>query len=160
MPSIYVGTYEKYNNGSIAGAWVDVEKFNDHEAFIDYCLELHKDEDDPELMFQDIDEIPSLYYSESGIDPRLWDWLSLDDDDKELLEAYREGINEEGDIEDARDAYQGKFDNDIDFIMDLLESCGDIPKDLPSYLVIDWEATTKNLMYDFVESNGYYFRNC
>ena len=160
MPSIYVGTYEKYNNGNLFGEWVDVEKFSDHDEFLEYCRQLHKDEDDPELMYQDIDEIPRLYYSESGIDPRLWDYLSLDDDDKELLEAYREGINEEGDIEDARDAYQGQYDNDIDFIMELLESCGDIPKDLPSYLVIDWEATTRNLMYDFVESNGYYFRNC
>ena len=25
---VYVGTYEKYNNGSIAGAWIDLE---DHD---------------------------------------------------------------------------------------------------------------------------------
>ena len=160
MPSVYVGTYQKYNNGNLFGAWVDVEKFDDYESFIDYCLELHKDEDDPELMYQDIDEIPSLYYSESGIDPRLWDYLSLNDTQKEILNAYREAISEEGDIDDAMNAYQGQFDSDIDFTMDLLESCGDIPKDLPSYVVIDWEATARTIMYDFSESNGYYFRNC
>lgn len=26
---VYVGTYAKYNNGSIQGAWLDLEQYND-----------------------------------------------------------------------------------------------------------------------------------
>lgn len=26
-PSVYVGTYRKYNNGSLFGEWVDLDKF-------------------------------------------------------------------------------------------------------------------------------------
>jgi len=43
-PRIYVGTYAKYNSGSIAGKWLDLEDYSDKEAFLEACAELHKDE--------------------------------------------------------------------------------------------------------------------
>lgn len=157
-PSVYVGTYEKYNNGSIQGAWVDLTRFDSYDEFLEYCAELHKDEQDPEFMFQDFENFPEQYYAESAINPDLWDFLALDDDDRAMFEAYQEaGLT--GSFSDAQDAYSGQFDNDIDFTMELLESCGDIPKDLPSYIHIDWEATARTIMYDYSEANGYYFRN-
>ena len=157
MASVYVGTYQKYNNGSIGGAWVDLTKFSNEDEFLDYCRELHKDEEDPEFMLQDFEEFPKAYYSESGLDSDLWEWLSLDDDDKAMLEAYIYCYGE-GTIDEARDAYQGQYDSDIDFTMELLESCGDIPKDLPSYIHIDWEGTARDIMMDYSEHNGFYFR--
>ncbi len=51
---IYVGTYHKYNNGSIAGAWIDLENLSEEE-FYSKCKELHKDETDPEFMYQDFE---------------------------------------------------------------------------------------------------------
>jgi len=159
MASVYVGTYQKYNNGSIGGAWVDLTKFNDHEEFLDYCRELHKDEEDPELMYQDFEEFPKAYYSESGLDSDLWEWLALDDNDKEILEAYGDCIGVHATIDEARDAFVGQYDSDIDFTMEWLEMCGDIPKDLPSIIHIDWEATARDLMMDFSSHNGFYFRD-
>ena len=50
---VYVGTYNKYNNGNIKGEWLDLSKFRDEEAFYAKCGEIHKDESDPEFMFQD-----------------------------------------------------------------------------------------------------------
>ena len=50
--------------------------------------ELHADEEDPELMFQDFEGFPRHYYNESSLDKDLWDWLALDEDDRELLEVY------------------------------------------------------------------------
>jgi antirestriction protein len=158
MASVYVGTYAKYNNGSIKGAWVDLTKFNDEGEFLDYCRELHKDEEDPEFMLQDFEEFPKRYYSESGLNEDLWNWLALDDHEKDILEAYLECFGYDGTIEDAMDAYQGQYDNDIDFTMQLLESCGDIPKDLPSYIHIDWEGTARDIMMDYSSANGFYFR--
>lgn len=158
MASVYVGTYAKYNNGSIKGAWVDLSKFSDEDEFLDYCRELHKDEEDPELMYQDFEEFPKRYYSESYINSDLWEWLALDDNEKDILEAYLECFGYDGTIKDAMDAYVGQYNSDIDFTMEWLEMCGDIPKDLPSIIHIDWEATARDLMMDFNESNGFYFR--
>ena len=51
-PAVYVGTYRKYNEGSLYGAWLDITKFEDYDEFISVCKFLHRDEEDPELMFQ------------------------------------------------------------------------------------------------------------
>jgi antirestriction protein len=158
MASVYVGTYQKYNNGSIGGAWVDLTNFSNEDEFLEHCKELHKDEKDPEFMLQDFEEFPKAYYSESGLDSELWEWLALDDDDKEILEAYVDCMGVHATIDEARDAFVGQYDSDIDFTMELLESCGDIPKDLPSYIHIDWEGTARDIMMDYSEHNGFYFR--
>jgi antirestriction protein len=64
---LYVGTYAKYNNGSINGAWIDLEDHGDKVSFLAACAELHKDESDPELMFQDFEGFPRSLYSESSV---------------------------------------------------------------------------------------------
>ena len=50
---IYVSTYVKYNENSIFGKWLDLSDYSDSEEFYDACRELHSDEEDLELMFQD-----------------------------------------------------------------------------------------------------------
>jgi hypothetical protein len=42
--------------------------------------------------------------------------------------------------------------------MRLLEDTGDIPKDLPWYVHIDWGRTAETVMQDYVENRGHYFR--
>lgn len=43
-----------------------------------------------------------------------------------------------------------------EYCQDLLEDCGDIPKDLPWYIAIDWEQTAQNILQDYseVDFNG------
>ena len=54
-PAIYVGTYGKYNNGSLEGGWVYLDEFNSRDEFLKYCIQkLHANERDAELMFQDV----------------------------------------------------------------------------------------------------------
>lgn len=36
-----------------------------------------------------------------------------------------------------------------DYVREMLEDCGDLPKDLPHYIVIDWEATASNIRMDY-----------
>ena len=49
-----------------------------------------------------------------------------------------------------------------DYCIDLVQDIGDLPKDIPSYLEIDWEKTADNLKADYTEAeingNTYYFR--
>ena len=63
--ALYVGTYHKYNGGSIAGKWVKLSQFSDAAEFLQYCAELHNDEEDPEFMFQDFEGFPDSLYSEA-----------------------------------------------------------------------------------------------
>lgn len=62
------------------------------------------------------------------------------------------------DINDIDEAYNGCFKDDEEFVEDLLEQTGDVPK-LPHYVYIDWERTARDVMQDYTEENGHYFRN-
>lgn len=52
---LYVGTYAKYNNGSIGGAWLDLDGFAGYDELVAACRQLHADESDPEFMVQDVE---------------------------------------------------------------------------------------------------------
>lgn len=74
---LYVGTYAKYNNGDLSGAWLDLDRFANAEEFEAACKRIHRDEHDPELMFQDVDTDPGCdwqegLYSESSIPRDYW----------------------------------------------------------------------------------------
>ena len=49
-----------------------------------------------------------------------------------------------------------------DYARELLEECGTIPRDLPSWVEIDWDATARNVRMDYtpVDINGrtYWYR--
>ena len=49
------------------------------------------------------------------------------------------------------------------YLREMLEDCGDIPRNLPSYIVIDWEATCEHLKADYssIDFGGeeYFYRN-
>jgi hypothetical protein len=43
----------------------------------------------------------------------------------------------------VRDSYFTRY------AQELCEDCGDIPRDLPSYIEIDWDATARNIQQDY-----------
>ncbi len=144
-PRLYVGTYAKYNSGSIAGKWLDLEDYADKDAFLAACAELHKDESDPELMFQDFEGFPRSFYSESSVSDELFAWLELSEDDRELLEVYRENVNQDAGIDEARENYSGQYDSESDWAANWLEETGGlegVPEHLKNY--IDFEAYARD----------------
>lgn len=150
-PRVYVGTYAKYNDGNLFGKWLDLNDYADHDAFIEACHKLHEDEQDPELMFQDFEGFPRAFYSESSIKPELWDWLDLADSDRELLAAYQDGVDSDGDIEAAREAFMGTADSAEDFAAQWLEETGaleSIPENLRNYF--DYKAYARDMGFDGV----------
>lgn len=159
---LYVGTFKKYNNGDLTGAWLDLEDYADLEDFYAACHELHKDEDDPELMFQDYDDGPEFLYSESApLRGDIYDFIEMDDDDKEMVEAYIQNVGLTGTIseviDEARDAHQGQWGSFEEFVEQLYEVNYDIPSHLQGY--IDWKAVARDLRCDYFEVNGHIFRN-
>ena len=154
-PKIYVGTYEKYNNGSIGGKWLNLNDYEDINAFYKACTELHKDESDPELMFQDFEYIPRSMIGESWLSDEFFDFLEVvnnsDIDYEIFLSALEHGI----DWDSVEGKHMGNWDSDEDFTMEMLEYA---PTSFVTYY-IDWERCARDYMMDFIEVDGHYFSN-
>ena len=155
-PSLYVGTYAKYNAGNLKGAWLDLSDYSDRDSFLEACAELHADESDPELMFQDFSGFPRSWYSESSAPPEiLWEWLELDEREQAAFALFADHQGDGASIDDFRDDYAGTADSEADFAEQTAEECGEIPKDMPTWIVIDWEATWNcNLRHDYWSERG------
>ena len=123
-PRIYVGTYGKYNSGSIAGAWLNLEDYANRADFLAACKELHKNEYDPEIMFQDYEGFPYVWYSESDIPAELWEWLEHDENERQIIAAYIEVAGDGADVKNAIDHYYGTFDSVEDYYDHYVETCG------------------------------------
>lgn len=61
-------------------------------------------------------------------------------------------------FDNFEDAYQGKYYDDAEFVQQLIEETEEGMNDLPAYIHIDWEWTAREIMSDYEEENGYYFR--
>ena len=60
-------------------------------------------------------------------------------------------------LSNIEEAYEGEHPSDEIFVENLLCECGEVPN-LPHYVYVDWERTSKDVMMDYTESNGHYFR--
>ena len=115
QPALYCGTYGKYNSGSIAGEWLQLNDYTDEVIFWADCKQIHRGEYDPEFMFQDMENLPRELYQECGIHPELFNWLALDDDQRQLAAILlAQGWDAANAIEAARDGdvhlYEGRLD--------------------------------------------------
>ena len=84
--------------------------------------------------------------------------LNLEDLNNELqeLEALKDEVSNNSD-EDFEYGIRLIHEDDIDdYLHELLIDCGYIPKDLPSWIEIDWQATYDNMKQDYneLELNG------
>lgn len=160
-PAVYCGTYGKYNDGSLAGKWVTLTDFDSYCEFIEYCKELHSDEDDPELMFQDYENFPEELYFESGMSEEIFDKIIeySNSDDKEALDAYIDlyGIDN---MDAFEDKYMGQWDSEEAFAQHIYEECYEFEMSEFAKKYFDITAFARDLfMCDFDYNNGYVF-NC
>ena len=77
----------------------------------------------------------------------------------EMEELKKQYIKEGYSIDEFDEAYQGEWASDEEFVQELVEDCGDIPKDLPFYIHIDWEGTARDIMMDYFTIENHYFRS-
>jgi len=170
---LFVTDYASYNEGKQFehGHWVDLSDFSNADDFNEY-LENHFEEcgiEDPEPMFTDFEGFPDSFYSESMSAndlEKLYDFLNLDDDDKNLIEMYVQATGcDFDDIDNARDYFQGTAYSGADFAERVAEELGEVPKDFPSWICIDWDASWYcNLRHDYNtatddEGTMYFFLN-
>ena len=80
---------------------------------------------------------------------------------EEINQAYINIVGEEyADADQAEEAYAGEYGSDKDFARELAEECGELDAN-PSwpYTCINWEQASREIMYDYSDDSGYYFRN-
>ena len=148
-PALYCGTYGKYNSGNLSGMWVDLSTFDDYEEFINFCKAIHADEEDPELMYQDYENMPGSLYHESmgekGFN-NIAEYCDLCDEySVEAVDDFLEWDSTE-DLDNMHDAYVGVYDSREDFAREIVNDCYDLENmmgDLANYF--DYDAYARDL---------------
>ena len=148
-PALYCGTYGKYNSGNLSGMWVNVSTFDSYEDFVNFCYAIHADERDPELMYQDFENMPdSLYHESMGEKEfnKISEYCELCDDyGVSAVDDFLEWYSPE-DLDNMNDAYAGVYDSKEDFAREIVSDCYDIENimgNLACYF--DYEAFARDL---------------
>lgn len=117
-PALYCGTYGKYNKFNVRGMWVNLSTFDSYEDFERFCIAIHADEADPELMYQDHTNIPDSLYHESmgkkGFDKIMEYREMCEDYNVFVVDDFLEWLSPE-DLDRMPDAYVGVYDSPEDF---------------------------------------------
>jgi hypothetical protein len=95
-----------------------------------------------------------------------YDLSDLSDDDIEELRTLKalaeQGEQESSDWTHGETLIHRRYF--VDYVADMLADCGTIPKDIPWFVEIDWEATAGNIEADYasVDFDGqeYLIRSC
>jgi antirestriction protein len=175
-PRIYVGTYGQYNNGSLFGKWFDLTDYADLKEFLQDCYEFHRNELDPELMFQDWENIPDFLISECSLQKEAFAYFEaigeMNDEAAEAFEIYCKQINYwpnnryelEDQLESFRESYRGFFggsmkDATLEYTYQYVEETGllsGVPSTLEKYF--DYEAFARDLFLEvYSEYEGHIF---
>ena len=159
---IYIGTYRKYNEGSLFGKWLTLRDYSDKEEFYEACKELHKDEEDPEFMFQDWEGLPKGLISESWISETVFELIEQADqmDNFDAFMAFLDFTGYSLEDEDLgyllskfRDCYTGKHDSEVAYAEQFVENCYDLSDFMQTYF--DYEKFAKDLfMGDYYFDDG------
>lgn len=148
-PALYCGTYGKYNDGSLFGLWIDLSSFDDYDEFINFCKAIHADEDDPELMYQDYENMPGSLYHESmgekGFE-KIMEYCELCDDySVEAVDDFLEWFMPEY-LYRMPDIYVGVYDSEEDFARELVNECYNIDKTMDNLAnYFNYEAFARDL---------------
>lgn len=165
---VYVGTYAKYNAGSLYGKWLSLEDFDSKEEFLKEAVSIHDNEADPELMFQDYENIPNQLIGESWISENLWRLMRLEEEEKEPFMIYVDNIGCDLDdfdkvYEDFQESYSGNWNENwsdprLKYAENLFDEIFEVPENIQLY--IDYEKFSNDLfLSDYWEVDGHVFRN-
>lgn len=108
----------------------------------------------------DWDGIPERYISEGGLDPDYFEFIDAVNNSRHDEDVFLAGLDCGLSLDQVEEAYQGFYRSDEDFAHELADQLGYIDRNVSwPYTCIDWEQAARELMYDYVEESGHYFRN-
>jgi hypothetical protein len=134
-------------------------------------MNLYDDVIDVRDIIERLEELEALLHEhlQSNDDACIGDWAEVSPEEhKELsmLVALMEEMAGYGGDEHWRgDWYPLTLIREsyfADYVQEMLEDCGEIPKDLPHYIHIDWESTARDVQVDYtpidVDGATYFYR--
>lgn len=161
-PALYCGTYGKYNAGNLRGMWVDLSTFDSYKDFEAFCLAIHADEADPEIMYQDFSNMPRSLYHESMGEKGFSKIMEY----REMCEEYNvfavddflEWLSPE-DLNRMPDAYVGVYDTPREFAYEKADEDFNLPNIGDIALYFDYEAYARDLFINdyYIGSHGTVF---
>ena len=129
------------------GQDVEMTEYSDEtKELID---ELVADGNDHDVLENFIEEHGESYF-QSYIEEYL---QAVDQYGEEVVAAFLD-IFDIDSIGSLSDAYMGQYDSGADFAQNIAEDCGDVPRNMSSWIEIDWKASWDNLSYDYTEGSG------
>ena len=160
-PAVYVGTWAKYNNGSIEGCWFnDLTVFETESDFLAAARKFHQDEKDPEFMYQDYENFPSGMASEYGFNWAYVEGYRLAREEG-CEYAWYAWVSNTGDtcFEQFREAWLGgPYDSELEFAAQYVDECGflsEVPDTVARYF--DYEAFARDLFMELDFVDGHVF---
>ena len=108
--------------------------------------ELRDAESDPKHHTAGSDAAESFNLAENALDAARDEFDADAQEELTELEGLRDEVSEWSD--GATLIPESEF---AAYCRELLEDCGDIPKDPPHYITIDWDATADNIRVDYSE---------
>lgn len=147
-------TFDPYNDCTdidglkeLAISEFDADEVNDGEEITT---------DDIVVVITDYDDVPADYANETSVWEFAEAFAECDQDIDVVEAALYCGVS----ARNIDEAYSGSFKDDEEFAEDFAEQVGAIDRDTKWPMnCIDWEQAAKELMYDYSEHNGYYFRS-
>ena len=158
-----------FDNSTIEGSNVRSVRCNDcgHVAIateLTQCPECSSESitsryTEEEWIVCDHEDIPKQFVGEYDINSDFWEYLDILEGSSLDAEVFEAGLDCGIELENIEEAYSGHFDSDEDMAQELAESIGAIDENASWPMsCIDWEQAARELMFDYNESGGHYFR--
>ena len=109
------------------------------------------DREDAEAFIKEYGEKNFFYYYEEYVQ-------LIDDYSEEAVLAFLED-EDISCLSNFSEAYMGEWESGAEFAQNIAEDCCEIPREMASWIEIDWKASWENLEYDYTMTNGFVFRN-
>lgn len=156
---IYVGTFKKYNEGSLYGKWLNLYDYVDHDDFIEDCKALHADEADPEFHFQDWEDLPEGTVTECTVDEALWDFMYLDGNEQTIVIAWMDGTNDSLSVALGRalENHIGEYKDEAEYGRISFKEQFDESIQNSLFCYIDFDRYGRDMMEGLLYSNGHLF---
>ena len=98
-------------------------------------------------------------FDEGDITEWTWTWIEYFGEDDTLDAEVAEAANLLGiEPEEAVDGYEGKYDSDVEFAKCLADNLARTDSSWPLNH-IDWDAAARDLVLEYSEEEGHYFRD-
>jgi len=158
---VYVSTFGKYNAGILFGQWMNLNDYSSKEEFLAAARDLHYDEENPELFFQESENLPMYVLTETSIDWRYVEVFNDIDESKiDALNAFVDAFDGR-ELDTFEQRYLGQAESREDYAIQHVEEHGllnDVPENVARYF--DYDAYARDLFINnLVFKDGYIFSN-